>query len=135
MPDTLLPADQREVSIRAEAEQRSGIVCKIMLHILHPGFLVGPEECTDRITECNSLLLQEFQRIHTDNGRSFVINDTAAEDISFSVTHGKRVSFPTRAGRDNVHMGDGCKVSIPFPADKGITDFVFTVACAEAEFC
>ena len=67
MPDAFFSADQRKIGIGAETEQRSLIVCKVMLHILHTRLLIGSEKRTDRITQADALLLQEFERIHADD--------------------------------------------------------------------
>ena len=132
--DSLLPVNQREVGIRAEAEKGSGIIGVIVFQISHAGLFIAAEERAYRIAERDPGILQILQRVKAEHAGTLVVHHASADQKALTLAHGEGILAPAVPGGDDVDMGDGGEIALTaILADRGIADPVFAVDGVQAE--
>ena len=127
MVDALFAVAEREICVRAEAEQRSGIIRQIILDVLHAGLFVCAEQRADRIAQGYSLILEVLQRIEAEDARPLVVHDAAADYVPFALAHGERILRPALADRHHVEVSYRRKVTVTVSAEAGIAYLALAV--------
>ena len=126
----------RELGIRGKAEHRGGVVFQIVLHIVHVGLLVVAHDGTDGVAQLVTLLLEELQRVQSNDHRAFIIRDAASQQPAVLNAHLKGICRPAVAHGHNVHMADGSQIFFRVCTGQfGIADVVFAVAGGKAHAC
>ena len=132
----LFAVAHRELGIRGKAEHRSGVVFQIVLHIVHVGLLVVAHNGTDGVAQLVALLLEELQRVQSNDHRALIVRDAAAQQPAVLNAHLKGVCRPAVAHGHNVHMADGGQIFFRVRTGQlGIADVVFAVAGGKAHAC
>ena len=133
---TLFAVAHRELRIRGKAEHRGGVICQIILHILHVGLLVVAHQCADGVAQLVALLLQELQRIQGNDHGALIVRNAAAQQPAVLNAHLEGVCRPAVAHGHNVHVADGGKIFFRICTGQlGIADVVFAVAGSKTHTC
>ena len=131
--NALFAVAQREVRVRTEAEQRSGVICQIILDVLHAGLFVCAEQRADRIAQGYSLVLEILQRVEAEDARPLVVHDAAADYVPLALAHGERILSPAFADRHHIEVSYRSEVAIAVSAEAGIADFALAVYRVEPQ--
>ena len=132
--DALLPVAEGEVGVGAEAEERRGVIGKIVCHIAHAGLLIGAQQGADRIFQRDVPLLQVLEGIEAEDAGALVVQNAAANDPALPLPHGEGVMGPALAGGDHIQVGDSGEIPVLRSlAQLGIADLVGAVHALESQ--
>ena len=130
--DALLAVDQGKIRVRAEAEDRRGIVFQIVGDIRHARLLIGAQQGPDGIAQGDLFSLQIFKRIEAQDAGALVVQDAAAQKPAVLFPHHEGIAGPAVGHRHHVQMGDGGQVLLPL-TQGGVADPSLAVHSPEAQ--
>ena len=135
--DALLAANQREVGVRREAEQRLGAVLEVVLDVAHGRLLGVADDATQGVGELLARGLdhagKEVRGVEREDEGALVVEDAAADEVAVLARDVEGGEGPAEAERDDVGVGNGGDVAVGLAGEVGVADVAVEVGDGKAE--